>query len=314
VTDAELGRVLDPFLASFDAQARVSKDPVSFPRRYADPRDAETAAFLAASLAFGRIGAFFPVIGRLLAGLGPSPARGLAAYDPRVDPAGAGGLRYRWIDGEDFRTFLGAVGSALREHGTLESLFARGVRPDGDAAAALAPFLADLRARAGIATGGRSPARGLAFLLPAPAGGSAQKRHHLFLRWMVRPAAEGVDLGLWRCLSPARLVVPLDTHVFRIARALGLTERRAPGLAAAREITARLARLDPADPVKYDFALCHFGVSGRCLGRRVDPLCGACALRPVCRLGHEPLTQPTPPADDGPWRPRFRCPLPTRGT
>jgi uncharacterized protein (TIGR02757 family) len=128
------------------------------------------------------------------------------------------------------------------------------------------------------------PERGLDHLLPSPLGQGAAKRLNLFLRWMVREA-DGVDFGLWTKVSPAQLIIPLDTHIHRMGLRLGLTSRKSPGWRTAEEITAALRRLDPADPVKYDFALCHYAMSGACPLVSQKTICRACALRPVCRTG-----------------------------
>ena len=96
------------------------------------------------------------------------------------------------------------------------------------------------------------------FFFPSPLDGSACKRLNLFLRWMVR--RDGVDLGVWKAVDAAHLVIPLDAHVFAIARRTGLTRYRSPGWPMAVDITRRLRRLDPADPVKYDFALHRMGL------------------------------------------------------
>jgi endonuclease III len=99
---------------------------------------------------------------------------------------------------------------------------------------------------------------------------------------MVR-GPDGVDLGVWRGVPPAALVVPLDTHVHRVARALGLTRRRDASWRTAEEITAGLRRIDPDDPVRFDFALCHLGMSGRCPARRDPARCAECVLAAECR-------------------------------
>jgi endonuclease III len=103
----------------------------------------------------------------------------------------------------------------------------------------------------------------------------------MLMRWFVR--REAPDLGLWTHLSPADLVIPLDTHVFRVAGFLGLTDRATPGWATAEAITASLRRFDAADPVRYDFALAHLGISGACLGRRDAAVCPTCPLDAACR-------------------------------
>ncbi len=127
----------------------------------------------------------------------------------------------------------------------------------------------------------RLPERpGVAYFFPRPSGGGACKRLNLYVRWMVRH--DEVDLGVWPSVSRARLVVPLDTHVIRVGRCLGLTARRTPGWRMAAEITGALRALDPDDPVRYDFALCHVGMHGLCghdrpQGDERCPLKGLCS-------------------------------------
>jgi uncharacterized protein (TIGR02757 family) len=134
---------------------------------------------------------------------------------------------------------------------------------------------------------------GLRFLLPGSSedGQGAIKRVALYLRWMIRPR-DGVDLGAFRAfepaLTPAKLIIPLDTHIERIGRYLGLTDRKTGGLRTATEITAALARLCPEDPLVYDLALCHLGISGRCPKKRDVKICADCQIRSVCRLGETP--------------------------
>jgi uncharacterized protein (TIGR02757 family) len=105
---------------------------------------------------------------------------------------------------------------------------------------------------------------------------------NLFLRWMVRRTPP--DLGLWTFVDPARLVVPLDTHVHRIATFLGLSRRRTADWKAARALTDRLAQLDDADPVRYDFAICRLGILDLCSRTRRKENCDICLLRDVCRF------------------------------
>ena len=147
-------------------------------------------------------------------------------------------------------SMLAAVGSAMREHGSLGALFRRRLdASDADTMPAAARFVEFLRCRSG---GFRQ------CLLPSPESGSACKRLNLFLRWMVR--ADAVDTGLWRDVPPSMLVVPLDTHLFRISKRFGLTSRSSADLKTAREITGGFRRISPEDPVKYDFALTRLGI------------------------------------------------------
>jgi uncharacterized protein (TIGR02757 family) len=169
---------------------------------------------------------------------------------------------------------------ALRvEFGSLEGAFAAG---DDAAAPHVGPGLAAFSAAA-LARADAAPDRALKFAFAAPGGGSACKRQNLFLRWVVRPA-DGLDLGLWTKVDRARLVVPLDVHLAFHARVLGFTRRKTADWRAALETTAALRAFDPADPTRFDFALCHLGIHGDCRGRRDEAVCPRCPLDAVCRL------------------------------
>jgi uncharacterized protein (TIGR02757 family) len=130
-------------------------------------------------------------------------------------------------------------------------------------------------------TGQRGPTRRLKHLLPHPGRSSACKRLNLFVRWMVR-GPDGVDFGLWEVPASA-LVIPLDTHVHRIGGLIGLTRRKDLSWRTAEDVTRRLRSLDPGDPVRFDFALSHLGISGDCPSRRDDRKCRPCPLKPICR-------------------------------
>jgi uncharacterized protein (TIGR02757 family) len=116
--------------------------------------------------------------------------------------------------------------------------------------------------------------------LPDVRGSSGSKRLLLFLKWVCRPA-DGVDLGLWS-VDPAVLLIPIDVHLHRLARNLGLTRRRNPSWRTTEEVTVALSRLDPADPAKYDFSLCHLGMAQRCPSRRDEVRCEGCGVKTVC--------------------------------
>ncbi|MDR7513161.1 MAG: DUF2400 family protein, partial [Armatimonadota bacterium] len=135
---------------------------------------------------------------------------------------------------------------------------------------------------------------GVQFFFPRPSSGSGCKRINLFLRWMVR--RDAVDLGVWRAIPPSKLVIPLDTHVIRVGQCLGLTRYRTPGWRMAAEITRSLRQCDPADPVKYDFALCRLGMSGECRFGRPRAL-RSCRFAGRCREGAPP--EPLRPGSAG---------------
>jgi uncharacterized protein (TIGR02757 family) len=284
---ALLRPLLDALDAGLDRAARIAADPVELPRRYADAADQEIAALFAASLAYGRADVFKPVLSRVLAAMGPAPARFVREFARAPDPRAFAGAIYRFNRPEDLAALAAAAGEMALRHGSLGArfgaLFGEERAGPGALRPALARFSAELRAApAAAALLRRRGLRGLMHLLPDAAGPGASKRWNLYLRWMVR-GPDAVDLGAWSGLVPrAALVVPLDTHVHRVARCLGLTRRRDASWRTAEEITAALRRIDPEDPVRYDFALCHLGMSGACPARRDPSRCAACPLAPAC--------------------------------
>ncbi|MCK4602958.1 MAG: TIGR02757 family protein, partial [Phycisphaerae bacterium] len=159
-------------------------------------------------------------------------------------------FRYRFQTGRELAALLLAIKDVLHRHGSLQACFLSANGKDDDTVLpALSGFVKQLSAAAKGRCG---------HLLPCPTRGSACKRLHLFLRWMVR--RDEVDPGGWDAVPAARLIVPLDTHMHKIAIALGVTRRKSADARTAAEITAAFRRISPADPVKYDFALTRLGI------------------------------------------------------
>lgn len=297
-----LRRALDRLERVSPPRRRLPLDPVSLPHRYRDPRDIEVAGLLAASLAYGRADLFLPKVTRLLEAMGRSPA----AFVRRLDVAGArkllSGFVYRFNVGADVAVLLLGMGRMLERRGSLEAGFVAASEANGgDLHGALGAFVRELRevdVRGVERALGKT--RGLDHLLPVPLGPGAAKRLHLFLRWMVR-GPDGVDLGIWKRVPPSALLVPLDTHVARLAWRLGLVRRRTMGWAASEDITANLRVIDPVDPVRFDFVLCHHGMSGACPPRARAELCAACVLQRECAVGRRLVAQdPTVPNTPAP--------------
>lgn len=273
---------LERLYREFDYAARVERDAIRFPLRYPDPRDRELVALLTACLAYGRVDLFSRGLETILGAMGPSPAAFVADFDWERDGHAFDGFLYRFNRPRDVVAFCLAARQVLERHGTLEKCFVAG-DPDerGPIATALERFARTfLEAELGPVFARGRISRGYRHLFPLPSLGGPCKRLHLFLRWMVR--REAPDFGLWTAVSPARLLIPLDTHIENMSRSIGLTRRRSRNGHMAEEITARLAALDPADPVKYDFALCHTRMAGDCRDRRDPVVCPPCGLRAVC--------------------------------
>jgi len=280
---AEFPRHLEELYGRFPFDRSLAEDPISEVRPLAwDRRRAEVAGVFASTLAIGNTTAIRGAIVRLakLAGgdvgwlVAPGHARERAR---RLAP-----FRHRWIRGEQLDYLARVLEAYYRRRPSLESAFA-----DGLASAGFADGLDGLsRVLRGDAVPGRlgPPPRGYRTLFPSPLdrAGSPCKRLTLFVRWMVRDRYP--DLGLWRRVPTGELRIPLDQHVHWIAYHLGLTGRRTRSWDAVEEVTEALRRIDPLDPIKYDFVLCHTGISGDCPKERDLTVCGPCSVRPDCRL------------------------------
>lgn len=278
---AQLKPALDALYASFNYPDSAA-DPIQIVRRYARVDDREVVAFVAGGLAFGRVASVMASIEALCEVLGPAPARFVRDFDPARDAARLRPLGHRWTRGEDFIGLIWILRELLREHGSLEWAFAAGLDPAApDVEPALERFAERARAIDVRPAYGRRPQRpGAHYFFARPSTGSACKRLNLFLRWMVRK--DGVDPGGWTLVPARQLIVPLDTHTIRMGKCLKLTTRASAGWKMAADITAALRALDPDDPVRYDFALCHLSMMGAC-GFGTTRRDAQCPLRGVCR-------------------------------
>lgn len=275
---ADLGRVLEAVRSRCDVAARTEADPVSVVHRYSRPLDQELVGLAASAVAFGNVKAFRAKLEQALERLGGDVAAALDD-EPAVF-AKLRGWKHRMYRGEDLARLLIGARRVQRARGSLGERFASDLAGQPDLRHALAAFVGAIRGAGGLGAPGPRP-RSAAHILANPMASSGCKRLLLYLRWMVRPA-DGVDLGLWK-VSPSVLLVPVDTHIHKLALNLGLTRRKTLSWRTAEEITAALRRFDPRDPVKYDFALCHLGMVQRCPSRRDARRCEGCGVRPVCR-------------------------------
>lgn len=272
-----LKKTLDLFYGEYDFQGRISHDPIKFPRRYSSPRDIEVSAFIASSFAYGKVDLFSKVIEKVLSLMGKSPYDFLQGFAVKRDRALFSGIKYRFNENDDIVCLLFLLERILKKYSSLENAFRFFYSPDDpDIGAGLAGLInAFLETDTSPVYGKDSRPPGLMQFLPSPVNGSACKRANLFLRWMVRD--RDIDFGIWKEIPKNKLVIPLDTHIARISRCLGFTRRKSQDWKMAAEVTAALRKFDPEDPLKYDFALCHQGISGFC--GRGEENCMACRLK-----------------------------------
>lgn len=248
-----LKKQLDAAVERYNRPDFIAADPISIPHRFATLQDREIMAFWAATLAWGQRKTIIQSANRLAELMDQAPYDFIMNHEEQ-DRAKFESFKHRTFQATDTLWFLEFFQRFYRKNASLETAFARHLLP-GDATVenALRGFHDDFfdhpyapqRTRKHVAT---------------PARGSTCKRLNMFLRWMVRKDQAGVDFGHWNQLSPAQLLIPLDVHVERVARRMGLLQREQTDWRTVLELTEQLRAFDPADPVKYDFALFGMGV------------------------------------------------------
>jgi len=274
----KIEQVLERLYRKYNHRDLIKPDPLQFVYRYSVPSDMEIVALLAASLAYGRVQQIQKSLTDLFERMGESPYAFVQGFD-KAKRERLNGFEHRFTTGEDISDLLALLKKVLKRYGNIQSFFVEGYSPnDKNIIPALTRFCDSLYAIYSKQHSGKV-SRGLKFLLAGPAGGSACKRLNLFLRWMVRK--DDVDLGLWKSVDKAKLIVPVDVHIGRLSRILGLYSRKTVSLSAAVEITESFAEIEPADPVKYDFALSRIGITEGCNGK-YDLRCEGCEIFDFC--------------------------------
>lgn len=256
-----LRAILESAYRDHHSQHAKARDPISLVHGYTNPSDQEVAGLVTALLSYGGVPIILASAKRALAALGPSPSQTLRAgyQGPALRE-----FRHRFTTGDDLEVLFHWIHCALNSHGTLEAFFLAGRSPDLSMRELLSDFVVRFTNQAvpkALERVRHSRSRSLKYLISDPNRGSACKRLNMYLRWMVREA-DGIDLGVWKTVSPASLILPLDTHVLKTIRALRWTRSNQATWKMAEKATARLRALCPEDPIRYDFSLCHLSMEG----------------------------------------------------
>jgi uncharacterized protein (TIGR02757 family) len=269
---------LDQFETNFNKNEIRKNDPVDILWDYPLVEDKEIVALISSCLAYGRVQLLKKAIRSSLQIMGDSPYHFMKNYDIEETRKLMKEFKYRMCTGEDMVQLFAAISYALKEYGSIKNMFIFYDDPSrADLQEALTGSVHALRRFSG------STQPGFLHMLPDPALGGACKRLNLMLRWLIRGPDE-VDPGIWKEFSTSRLTIPLDTHIQRITKYIGISTRKTPDWRAAREITDNLLKICPEDPLKYDFVICHLGISGECPQKRDLRICLKCQLQPICQL------------------------------
>jgi len=248
---AALKQYLDEQYHKYCHSAFIEDDPVQIPHLFSSQQNIEISGLFAAVFAWGQRPTIIAKSKDLMARMDNNPFDFITNHtesDLRV----LKGFRHRTFGEADAAGFVRALASIYGHYATMDAFL---IAQQADTALAVIRTLRHtFESTLGV------PPSTLRHVANVDAG-SAAKRLNMYLRWMVRPNSEGVDFGLWKAVSPADLLIPLDLHVGNVSRELGILTRKQNDLKAVIELTNLLRQLDPTDPVKYDFALFSLGVS-----------------------------------------------------
>jgi uncharacterized protein (TIGR02757 family) len=284
----KLKKLFEGLYNRYNHRNLIAPDPLQFVYQYTDPSDKEIVAFLSAALAYGRVEQIEKSLSNLFTRMGKSPYAFVRGFD-KAKRERLNSFKHRFTAGQDISDLLALLKKVLSRYGSIQSFFVEGYSPnDKNIIPALTKFCDSLWKMYEKGRNGQ-PSVGLKFLLAGPAArrggarrspsGSACKRLNLFLRWMVRK--DDVDVGLWKSIDKAKLIVPVDVHIGRLCRILGFYNHKTISLASAVEITESFAQIEPADPVKFDFALSRIGITEGCNGK-YRAMCDDCEISDFC--------------------------------
>lgn len=242
---------IDALAEKYETAEFIKDDPVRVPHRFTDKKDIELAGFIASLVAYGRRDVFIKKLNQLFEIAQDEPYNFIMNFEPEM----LGDFNYRFGKPEDFAQIFEILRNLYEKDGGLENLFKYGYE-NQVGKNMYTPVTDYFYSRAKD-----KEAIGFKFMIPDANKGSAMKRMSMFLRWMVRKGP--VDFGIWNFMPASDLLIPLDTHVARLSREMGLLTRNANDFKSVLEITENLRKFDPVDPIKYDFALFGYGVNSK---------------------------------------------------
>ena len=229
----KIKETLEKIYTRYNQKIYIEPDPLQFVLEYRDSRDREIAGLIGASLAYGRVELINRAVGSVLSVMGDSPFSYVTRTDKNCISKDFSDFSYRFTRAEHITALILGIQRVIREYGSLEACFLAGYSGDDDnIIPALTHFMGEISNHCPIG-----------HLCADPSKKSACKRNHLFLRWMVR--SDPVDPGVWTGISPSKLVIPLDTHMFAIGRILGFTRKKSASIHTALEVTRGFRQICP---------------------------------------------------------------------
>ena len=243
---------LDKYILEYETQDFIKNDPILFIHKFDNKQDAEIAGFIASMFAYGKREVFIAKLNHIFELMDNKPLDYIKSFDCKNN--NMQNCNYRFSKDCDFIQILRILNKLYAENETLETLFKHNY--NGEVWSMFQGVVDYFYSQIDM-----DITKGFYHMLPNPAKKSAMKRMNMLLRWFVRKSS--VDIGIWNFVPTSELLIPLDTHVAKISRKLGLLKRNDNGYESVIELTNNLKKFDPIDPIKYDFALFGYGVNNK---------------------------------------------------
>ncbi len=243
---------LDKLAETYENEDFIKDDPVRMPHRFSSNKDIEVAGFIASLVAYGARKVFIKKLESLFTIAENEPLNFILNFEEKI----LGDFNYRFGKTEDFAQIFYIMKELYTNDGGLDALFKYAYEQVGTLRN---PKFFQIVADYFYSRADENAGQGFYFMIPNPQKGGAMKRMNMFLRWMVRKPP--VDFGIWNFIPSSELLIPLDVHVARVSREMGLLSRNSNDFKAVVELTDKLKQFDPDDPVKYDFATFGYGVN-----------------------------------------------------
>lgn len=240
---------LDKLTKKYETSAFILDDPVSFPNKFSEKNDIEISGFISSLIAYGRRDIFIKKLSELFEIAQNEPYNFIINFEPKL----LGNFYYRFGKSEDFAQIFNILKELYNEGSSLEELFEYGYKNkvENNMFIPITDYF--------YSNALNKESQGFKFMIPNARKNSAMKRMCMYLRWMVRKGP--VDLGIWNFIDTSDLLIPLDTHVARVSREMGLLTKSSNDFKAVLELTENLKKFDAKDPIKYDFAIFGLGVN-----------------------------------------------------
>jgi uncharacterized protein (TIGR02757 family) len=274
----------DDIAEQFNHPDFLQSDPILFCYRFTKREDIEVIGFIASMFSYGNVASIQIFLEKLFKGLSSNPYQKIKDENLSFPS----NIYYRFQTNKDIHIFFKGLQALLNGNTSLEYYFQNETLSTQER---IQSFQNKFTSAILSTTGEKKLSNGLKFLIGTSSKNSANKRYNMFLRWMVRDTFP--DFGLYKTFQKKNIVYPLDTHIVKLSKILGLSNLKTINAKMAREITENVKQINPEDPLLYDFPLSRLGILKICKTKYIKEICSTCVIKKMCTI-YAPYNQSHP--------------------